>query len=224
MKSVLRIAAASIALVAAAPVNWGNTVTLGVNGSHVVGNPKAKVRIVEFLSYTCHHCADFTADAAGKYKQGAVARGEVSYELRNAVRDRYDLAASVLARCGGPAKFLGNTEALMASQHDWMDKAAAMEQKSGAALAKLAPAQGIRQITTTIGLNKVMAGRGFTPVQINACAGNPAAINAVLAMAKDSATRVKVPYTPYFIIGGQPADHLSSWAQAEGMAQFYLKK
>lgn len=223
MKKTALFAGIGLALAAAAPVNWANMVTLGALGSHVVGNPRAKVRVVEYFSYSCSHCAHFAEDAAGKYKLGAIARGEAAYELRNSVRDRYDLAAAVLARCGGPSKFMGNTEALMANQSQWLEKAVAMEQKSGAALAKLPPAQGIRQIMTGLGFNKVLAARGFTPAQINACAANPAALKAVLAMTKDSATRVKVPYTPYFEIGGAPAEHMSSWNQVEAMIRFYLE-
>lgn len=217
------VAAAAAVLIAAAP-NWAGMTTLGTGGSHVIGNPKAKVRVVEYFSYTCSHCAHFSEDAAPQYRKGALARGEAAYELRHVVRDRIDLAAAVVARCGGPAKFAGNSEAIMAAQHDWLPKGAAYDAKNGARLAKLPPGQGIQQIVNGIGLNTIMMKRGFTQAQVNACAANPATMKTVVAMAQDSSVRAKVPYTPYFVINGQPAENISKWAQIESMIQFYLTR
>ena len=222
-RKILSLLLAPIAMLAmAAAPNWGGTVTLGANGSHVIGNPKARVRVVEYFSYTCSHCAEFAMDAAGKYRTGAIARGDAAYELRNAARDRIDLGAAVIARCGGPAKFMGNTEAIFAAQHAWMGQAIAFDTKNGASLIKMTSGQAIQAIVNGTGLKAVMQKRGFTPAQINACAADPAAIKAVLAMDKDADERVKVPYTPYFVINGNETDRLSSWTQMEAMIGFYL--
>ena len=49
---------------AAAPVlrAWDRTVNLTADGFPVLGNPAARVKLVEFISYTCPHCADFNAE------------------------------------------------------------------------------------------------------------------------------------------------------------------
>ena len=56
-------ALAGIALLASAQTNrnW-NTVIVEVDGAHRIGNPEAKVQLVEFISYTCPHCAEFARE------------------------------------------------------------------------------------------------------------------------------------------------------------------
>ena len=89
---------AAVALTAAtAPRPWTAVATPVANGSYLIGNPKARVKLVEYVSYTCPHCAHFTheSDAA----LGAMVRsGSTSIELRNQVHDGFDLAAATLAR------------------------------------------------------------------------------------------------------------------------------
>ena len=45
----------------AAPNNgdWSTIVTKTAEGGFVMGNPNAKVKLVEFGSMTCPHCAEF---------------------------------------------------------------------------------------------------------------------------------------------------------------------
>ena len=92
------------AAVQAAPAkDWSRTVTLTKEGAHLIGNPAAKTRLVEYVSYTCPHCAHFVAEGTTPLKAGWVAKGLVAVEVRHLVRDRYDLVAALLARCGGAA-------------------------------------------------------------------------------------------------------------------------
>jgi len=42
---------------ATAAVKWDLRTTRTAEGNHLIGNPAAKVRLVEFISYTCDHCA-----------------------------------------------------------------------------------------------------------------------------------------------------------------------
>src|SRR3546814_3861690 len=87
---------------AAAPApqagDWTRTVTQTAAGSFVMGNPAAPVKLIEYLSYTCPHCAAFSAESAAVLRGRMVKSGKVSLELRNAVRDKLDLAAAALAR------------------------------------------------------------------------------------------------------------------------------
>ena len=42
-------------------------------GGYVLGNPKAPVRLLEFMSFTCPHCAHFTQDGAAQLKANYIA-------------------------------------------------------------------------------------------------------------------------------------------------------
>ena len=71
-------ALAGAALVAAAAPNWLATAATTPRGSYVVGNPAAKVKLVEYLSYTCSHCAAFSGEGSPVLKRDYVARGRAS--------------------------------------------------------------------------------------------------------------------------------------------------
>src|SRR3546814_20886474 len=75
---------------AAAPApqagDWTRTVTQTAAGSFVMGNPAAPVKLIEYLSYTCPHCAAFTAESADVLRGRMVKSGKVSLEMRNAER------------------------------------------------------------------------------------------------------------------------------------------
>ena len=81
--------------------NWSTTVVASDNG-HKVGNPKAKTKLVEFMSYTCSHCADFAREGDAAIKLAYLPKGDVSYEIRHLLRDPFDLTAALLTQCFSP--------------------------------------------------------------------------------------------------------------------------
>ncbi|CAN5149507.1 DsbA family protein [soil metagenome] len=199
--------------VAAAAPDWTKTVTRAPNGAYVLGNPKAKVRFVEYLSYSCPHCAHFTGEASGPIKTGFVSKGTVAVEIRNAVRDRYDFTAAVLARCGGPARFFANSEAIFGAQETLLTKATAFEATNS--LPEGAPVEvALKGIAKGSGLTDFMVARGFTPAQVDACLVDKASQTAVLGLTKDAWEVRKIPGTPAFIINGKSVP-ASSWAEVQ---------
>ena len=120
---LLGAASLSTTLAAApAPSKWLSTVSVTNKGAHVLGNPAAPNKVVEYLSYTCSHCADFELNEAPAFKAQSVATGKASYEVRNMVLNSVDLTAAMLARCGGKGKFFGNQRHLFATQSIWLSK------------------------------------------------------------------------------------------------------
>lgn len=201
MKAFLLAAVAALTI-GAAPVDWTKTVTRGANGAYVIGNPKAKVRLVEYLSYSCSHCAHFVGEASAPLKSKYVAKGNVAVEFRNAVRDRYDFAAALLARCGGPAKFVGQNEALFGAQDALMAKAQAFEASN--ALPENAPINdALTGMAQGSGMTAFMAARGVPAAASNACLTSKAEQDVVLAMAKEAWEVRKLQGTPSFLINGR---------------------
>jgi protein-disulfide isomerase len=197
---------------AAAP-DWTKTVTRAPNGAYVLGNPKAKVRFVEYLSYSCPHCAHFTGEASGPIRTEFVSKGSVALELRNAVRDRYDFTAAVLARCGGPARFFSNSEALFAAQEALLAKATAFEASN--TTPENAPINdALRATAKGAGLIDFMAARGVTPAQANACLIDKPTQDIVLGLTKDAWETRKIAGTPTFLINGTTVAS-ATWPQIE---------
>ena len=85
---------------ARAKMDWSTHVTQTPAGAYVIGNPAARVKLVEYVSYTCPHCAVFTTESAPVLKGQMVRSGSTSIEIRHFIRDRLDLAAALIARCG----------------------------------------------------------------------------------------------------------------------------
>ncbi len=200
------------------PVDWTKTVTRTPAGSYVVGNPAAKVRLVEFMSYTCPHCAEFTAEATAPMMRDYVARGTVSFELRNAVRDPLDLAASLATRCGPPARFLGNHEAVFAAQTQLFEGAS----KFDPAPTAKDPIAGLKAMSRASGLTAVMAKRGVPAAALDACYASKAAQAPVLAMTNEAWNVRKIKGTPAFFIDGKQVD-AHSWAEVEALLRTELK-
>lgn len=212
---VLFLAFGAIGPVTAAAPNYAAMVTATPAGAFVMGNPRAKVRLVEYLSYTCPHCAHFTEEAAVPLKRDYVAKGLVAVELRNLVRDPFDLTAALLARCGGPAKAFGLTEAIMDRQAVWMADAQVLVARQADALQKMPLVQQLQLIARDSGLLALAQTKGVTAAQGNSCLANPQMHKVVIAMAKDAVEVRKISMTPTFLINDKPGPNGSHWADID---------
>ncbi len=216
MKAIV-LAVLALPLIGAAPAapNWVGMVMQAPNGAYVMGNPKAKVRLVEYLSYTCSHCAHFSEEAKVPLKRDYVAKGLVAVEFRNAVRDQFDMTAALLARCGGAGRFFGNSEAILAAQGTWLGKAQAFIDANGARLQKLPPNEGLKATARGVGLDAVMKARGFTLVQMDACLINKPNQDRVVAMTNEAWTVAKINGTPSFKVNGVALTGAGAWSVVE---------
>ena len=85
--------------------DWSHTVVATAEGGFRMGNPAAKVKLVEYGSLTCGHCANFARAGVASLVGTYVRSGKVSYEYRNFILNGLDVAASLVARCGGASRF-----------------------------------------------------------------------------------------------------------------------
>jgi protein-disulfide isomerase len=211
----LKTAAAALgalALVAAtAAVDWTHKVTQTPAGAFVLGNPAAKTRLVEYVSYTCPHCAHFTNEASAPLRK-YVASGGTAVEIRHAVRDAVDLTATLLARCTGPAHFFAAHDKLFATQETWFEAAGRYIEANRDALDKVKQPQQLQMVAKAAGLGPIV---GLSDAQVSACLANSAAEKPVIAMTDEAWGTRKIPGTPYFMINGTGVDATTSWAALE---------
>src|SRR5574338_12031 len=66
--------------------DWSQVVNPTSQGGFLMGNPDAKVKLVEYGSLTCPHCREFDEAAVTPLINDYVKSGQVSYEFRNYVR------------------------------------------------------------------------------------------------------------------------------------------
>ncbi len=191
---------------AAKAIDWTARVTLSPTGGHILGNPAAPTKIVDYVSYTCPHCGHFVAEGTAPLKADYIRTGKVSAEARNAVRDRYDLTAALLARCGGPARFYGNHEALFANQEAWFPQLETYNNAHQDVVPENKRVALYQDIARSTGLYALMGKRGFTPKQLDACLADTASLAKILAMTKDAYSTVKIRGTPGFTVNGKLVD------------------
>ena len=205
--AAVALATAAVAISAPAKPNWMLTFGLSSKGAHIVGNPAAATKVVEYMSYTCGHCADFENKEAAPFKAAYVATGKASFEVRNLVLNPVDLTAAMLARCGGKGRFFGNHKHLFATQKTWLSKT---KNISAATQAKLKAEDFVGFMTgvyTEIGLSTIMQQRGVTLAQGKACLADKAAFDTIIEMT-DEGGRLGVNATPTFLINGKVQDHI----------------
>ena len=206
-------ALAALALTAAAPaIDWTKKVSQTPTGAFVLGNPAARTRLVEYVSYTCPHCAKFTGEASGPLRARYVATGGTAIEIRHAVRDPMDLAATLLARCTGPTRFFAAHEKLFATQEQWFDRGVQFARANQPALEAAEPAERLKMFATAASLGSVI---GLAPAQADACLANAAQEKLVLAMTDEAWAKRKIPGTPYFLVNGAGVDDTTTWAALE---------
>jgi protein-disulfide isomerase len=207
---------AGLLLTAAAPPprDWRANVGVasGTEG-FTVGNPAAKVALTEYLSFTCPHCARFTAESKAVLHDVMVRNGSVRVEVRSAARDPFDLSAWVVARCGGANRFQTLGRAIFAAQNDWLTKGDAYVQANLAAVQAMPRPDQLRTIADQSGLSAIGARYGVTPAALTACFKGEATVNPILKMT--DAAFAKIKGTPGFEINGKLADDVGTWAALE---------
>jgi protein-disulfide isomerase len=196
--------------------NWTMVVNATPAGGFMMGNPNAKVKLVEYGSLTCPHCKAFDDEGVptliGKY----VKSGQVSWEFRNYVRDPFDLTASLIARCNGAKSFFPLMRALYDNQMGWVGKIQATPQAQLESLQNLPPTKEFVQAAKFAGLQDFAAARGVPVAKSNQCLGNENSINQLVQMTSDVTNQFpNFPGTPTFVINGKMVENTATWALLE---------
>jgi protein-disulfide isomerase len=181
--------------------DWARTVVATPEGGFRMGNPSARVKLVEYGSLTCGHCAAFARDGMAGLVGRYVRSGKVSYEYRNYILNGLDIAASLVARCGGPARFFPVADKLYATQRQWMGRVSALTPAQKAQLNALPEAQRLPRLAEVVGLLQLGAQHGIAPGQAKGCLADQAGLDRLGKMAQAAET-LGVGGTPTFLLNG----------------------
>lgn len=194
---------------------WTDVVSQTEQGGFLMGNPDAPVKLVEFASMTCPHCREFEEQGMQPLIDTYVKTGQVSFEFRNFVRDRFDMAAALVARCGGPKRFFPLTRGLFAEQAEWVDRLSKLPQDQLAAVQNLPPSQVFVQIAQLAGFQQWAAQRGLPSAQTTQCLKDEAAVNKLVEMNSEAVETFNIPGTPSFAINGELVKDAATWDALE---------
>ena len=206
-----------VATPVAAPNNgdWSTVVSQTPEGGFVMGNPNAKVKLIEYGSLTCPACAAFAEQGEKPLVDNYVKKGLVSFEFRNFVRDPYDITAALISRCGGASSFFGLTRAFYASQQDWMGKIQTADPAQMEALQSQGPQAQFKALSTLAGFPAFASMRGVPKAKTEACLADPAAASQLVQMNSDAVANHNVQGTPTFILNGATLEGASQWPLLE---------
>ncbi|QPC97915.1 thioredoxin domain-containing protein [Qipengyuania soli] len=218
LKALVIAAAGSLALGASAqdkPAalkgNWTAMVT-ETNGGHLLGNPDAKTKLVEFMSYTCSHCAHFAQEGDGAIKLVYVPTGRMSYEIRHLLRDPVDLTAAMLTHCGSAKKFPLNHQAFMTKHPEWMEKARVTTQAQRARWQFGTLGARLQAIASDLDFYEIMESRGYGRAEVDKCLTDEAKASQMADLSRADIATWDLKGTPSFVLDGQLLEGTHSWA------------
>jgi protein-disulfide isomerase len=200
----------------AAAVNWTGTVAATPAGGFRIGNPAAKVKLVEYGSMTCPHCRAFDEDGTSQLIATYVKSGKVSFEFRNYVRDPVDLAAALIARCNGARTFFPLTRALFKEQDKWFATMRAAGQSQLEQMQSQPPARLGLEAAKLVGIQAWAAAHGVAQAKTTQCLTNTNEVKRLVEM-RGKATQVYPDFhgTPSFVLNGKILENTATWDALE---------
>lgn len=214
------LAATAVLLSGATRANW-ETQVVATEYGHRIGNPEAKIKLVEFISYTCPHCAEFTRQSEAPIKVGYLAPGKVSVEIRHLVRDPVDLTVGLLVNCGDTAKFAGNHTAFLAGQDRWIEPLGKGTQAQRQRWTTDG-ATGRRAIASDFGFYSIMERRGYRRADVDRCLADDAMARRLAEISAKEWKRPGIRGTPSFAINGVVMPGTHSWPALERQIKEFL--
>lgn len=197
---------------------WSNVVSTTEQGGYLMGNPDAPIKLVEYASLTCSHCAEFAETAMEPLRENYVNSGRVSFELRNFVRDPIDITGAMLTRCGTPESYFPLTEQFLANQ----DQVFGDLQQAGEARIQQAIAapddQRYVQIAEAANLIDFFSARGIAREQALSCLRQAETATTLANNTESQAESYDLTGTPSFLLNNRRIDAIS-WPDVEAALQ-----
>ena len=196
--------------------DWVRTVVRTPEGGLRMGNPAAKVKLIEYGARTCPTCAAFAVNGAPLLTKSYVATGQVSFEFRDyPIHGAIDLAPILLGHCVPDRAFFPLLEAMMANQRALIGRDAEIPKVKQDELQKLAPNAVAAYLGKFYGYTDVVVKAGLPVARAKACLADRKALDAIVAHTAAANKTYTIPGTPTFIVNGTVADKVSDWAGLE---------
>lgn len=147
-----------------------------------LGDPKAPVKITEYASASCTHCATFNNEVFPALKAKYIDTGKVHYTFKEFLTPPVEVAAAAFltARCAGKDKYFSVLDAVFQAQNEMFTTG---------------DMRGV--------LLRVAQSAGMTEPQFNACITDEAALKALNERVEKASRDEKITATPTFLINGE---------------------
>ena len=147
-----------------------------------MGDAAAKIKVVEYASASCSHCARFNNEVFPEFKKKYIDTGKVYYTLKEFLTPPNELAAAgfLTARCAGKDKYFNVLDAIYHAQTE---------------IFQTGDMRGV--------LLRIAQGTGMTEKQFDACITDEKALKALNDRVDAGMKADKITGTPTFIVNGK---------------------
>ena len=194
--------------------DWTQTVAKTPEGGFRMGNPDAPVKLVEYGSLSCPHCAEFEEQGGPQLRDKYVKSGQVSWEFRTYLLFGPDAGISTLLHCQDPSAVFPFIEQIYADQRNWAGRLQSLPEAQLQQLQALPPREAAAAMVRATGLDEFFRQRGMPASRIQSCLADPAVLDQVAAITKRG-NEEGVNGTPSFFINGKVVERAASWAALE---------
>ena len=192
--------------------NWVDVVSKTPEGGYRMGNPDAPVKLIEYGSRSCPHCAAFDAEGVPTLRSGPIAAGQMSYEFRDfPVHGAVDMGPILLGQCVEPAQFFAMLDQMMAAQPTLVGRKDKIPDADQARLQTASPGQVAVYLANFYGYTDFVKQRGVPEAKVKACLSDAKALDAIAKQTETANQQYNVSGTPTFIVNGKVATDVYTW-------------
>ncbi|MDB5457486.1 MAG: oxidoreductase [Caulobacter sp.] len=147
-----------------------------------LGNPAAKVTVVEYASASCVHCGRWNNEVFPAFKAKYIDTGKVNYVYREFLTPPVEVAAAafLMARCAGKDKYFSVIDSVYRAQEEMFTTGQ------------------YREVLLRIGQSA-----GMNEAQFNACVSDEKALKALNDRVEKYSKDAKITGTPTFVVNGK---------------------
>ena len=145
-----------------------------------LGKPDAPIKMIEFASLTCGHCARFHNEVMPAIKEKYINSGKIFFIYKDFPLDKFALKASIISRCSGNRNYFSFLDVFYKKQSSWT-----RSQDPFKSLLKIAKIGGLKD------------------EEIKVCVGNKSIEDGLLKDRLQSSKKYDITATPTIYLNGK---------------------
>ena len=145
-----------------------------------LGKPDAPIKMIEFASLTCGHCARFHNEVMPTIKEKYINNGKIFFTYKDFPLDKFALKASIISRCSGNKNYFSFLDVFYKKQSSWT-----RSQDPFKSLLKIAKIGGLKD------------------EEIKVCVGNKSIEDGLLKDRLQSSKKYDITATPTIYLNGK---------------------
>lgn len=164
----------------AEPVSANIVDTIEALEEKSLGKPNAPIKMIEFASLTCGHCARFHNEVMPTIKEKYINNGKIFFTYKDFPLDKFALKASIISRCSGNKNYFSFLDVFYKKQSSWT-----RSQDPFKSLLKIAKIGGLKD------------------EEIKVCVGNKSIEDGLLKDRLQSSKKYDITATPTIYLNGK---------------------